>query len=177
MGAGLAVCSHALRNDLGAAVGFVLAFLPVLLGVSFFPYDPYRYGKDAKKQLRSFTSADRRLLILLYDPRSRRQAAIRVSIALVLWLALWGAARATMRTPARELPASQMAAVVFVFSIGPASWAAISGIGWGIRGGSQLPIDAEWPDGIRYPGPLRDSVKSFFTGKLPSWAAPNSPPT
>ena len=157
----------------GAMIGLALAFIPLLVGLSLVPYNPFRgmggHIVLSAKNDQPESDQERRLLLAFYRPSNRRRAATSIAIAMVVWVTIWQVARAVWKRPLGAMPPSQCAAVAFVLSIAIAGISGFFGLTLDIRRAWPGVIESghPWPQDVKYPGPLKDSVQSFVTGVMP----------
>jgi hypothetical protein len=156
-------------------IGLSLGFLPLLGALALVPYNPYRgmggHIEPAEPGDVAVSDRERRLLLAFYQPANRRFAAILILADLVFWLVVWWIGVHAWPTPARPQPVLHGIALIFLIGTTSAAFAGFFGLTRSIR--KRWPEIVEegsaWPQDRKYPGPLRESAISFFSGKLPAF--------
>lgn len=170
-----AVVPRLSQEPLGMVIGLSLGFLPLLGGLALVPYNPYRgmggHIEPGEQGDVAVSDRERRLLLAFYQPRNRRLAAILILADLLLWLAVWWIGVHAWPAPPRPLPVLHNIALIFLLGTASAGFAGFFGLTRSIR--KQWPEIVQegpaWPEELKYPGPLRESAISFFSGKLPAF--------
>ena len=165
-------------------IGLGLGFWAPAIVVALVPFNVFQgWGGPRNKsggypKIADLNLIQRRILAVLYAPANRRSAAAALLGMSFLWLLCWRSGLLLFPQPIMRQPlaASQLVAMLFAFSLLAAGWTALFGLTKRIRASwaeitSTGPV---WPDQPEFPGPWREALRSFFTGRLPDFLT-NSP--
>ena len=152
------------------AVGTVVAFLPIKVFGGWWTKGE-RYPRVADLDLEQ-----RRVLVALYEPSNRRAAFLMVLATSALFFIAWrvGLLMGSRRLGGfsnHPLQPNELMIGCAVFSGIAAVWAGLFGLTRRIRAGwPEIVSDGRpWPGAPEYPGPLKESIRSFFTRRLPDF--------
>jgi hypothetical protein len=154
----------------GLAIGY---WFPALLFAAV-PFQPYRglfdrRGRGSLPRMKDLSELDRRVLVRFYDPTNRRRAAIYIVTLSLAILASWRFNVLALPPPRVLLPPSQVVISLLVMGFPLAFGTGIFAIGIEIRRNwpSIAGHGQTWPIDIKYPGSIRESIRSFLTGTMP----------
>ncbi len=160
---------------LGVGLGFwVPAILLALTPVNIFHgWGGPRSRAGGYPQTSDLNIVQRRVLVALYQPINRRSAFLMVMLTSAVWLLGWQAGlRLGFRPfPVAGLRPSEVLVGCFILSLITAVWTGLFGLTRQIRANWDQIVSegAAWPDHPEFPGPWREAVRSFFTGRLPKF--------
>ncbi|MGH9363754.1 MAG: hypothetical protein ACRD1B_00615 [Thermoanaerobaculia bacterium] len=151
--------------------------LAVLFGIG--PFNPFRGFIDSRRRgsrplgVAELSEIERRILVRCYDPRNRRRAVISILALAGLLLTGWLVSLQVMARPigVRPLRLYELVPIVAGLGLAPAGWVGLFGLTKSARKNwSVMTVEGPmWPLNIEYPGPLREAVRSFVTGRLPDF--------
>jgi len=180
----LMVCSG-YRHPGPVLTGTALGFGSVAAGFALCPFNPFggyldvRRGGGRSPKPNELSVEERRVLASCYDPQNRRKAAAAVLGVCALALTLW---RASLLFGLREFVGSkvapiQLAAALAGLSLVLAGWVGLCALTYALRSSWKQVISKgpSWPIDREFPGPWRETISSFFTGRLPEFISSNVP--
>ena len=160
---------------LGVGLGF---WIPAIL-LAITPVNIFRGWGGPRNRSGGYSgSADlsivqRRVLVALYQPISRRSAFVMLMLMSAVWLFAWQVCLwlGFRPFPAAALRPNEVLLGCLILSLITAVWTGLFGLTTQIRANWDLIVSdgPAWPDHPEFPGPWREAVRSFFTGRLPEF--------
>jgi len=155
----------------GLAVGF---WLPAL-AFAFVPLNPYNFWMDRPDPSRRAKTAQldeeqRRVLVAFYDPGNRRRAFFCALTASLIFAGLWLLSLIWVERSDSPVWRLDYLLLAFLAMATPSTaWVGYAGLGTRIRSNWReiTSRGRAWPKDVEYPGPLKDRVVSFLTGRMP----------